>query len=76
MTSNTFFGPIAIEYPLGHRRRRAESLPLILQKFESNSDYLLPPGRVKQIITLFKNQKKLEAMSIPSFVDLFNPHFE
>ncbi|MBA2728313.1 MAG: bifunctional 2-methylcitrate dehydratase/aconitate hydratase [Parachlamydiaceae bacterium] len=64
-------GPIAIEYPLGHRRRRKEGLPLLFNKFEENVGTLLPLGRVKQLLALFQNQKKLEAMTIPTFVEQF-----
>lgn len=64
---------MAIEYPLGHRRRREEGLPLLFRKFENNLDTLLLPGRVKQLLALFCDQKKLEAKPIPAFVDLFCP---
>ncbi|MDF5995407.1 hypothetical protein P4200_15510 [Pseudomonas aeruginosa] len=29
-------GQVAVEYPLGHRRRRAESIPLLQEKFKAN----------------------------------------
>jgi 2-methylcitrate dehydratase PrpD len=69
--NGTSLGPITIEYPLGHRRRRQEGLPLLFNKFERNVELLLPPGRVKQLLSIFKNQKKLEAMTIPSLVEQF-----
>ena len=69
--NGTSLGPVTVEYPLGHSRRRKEGLPLLYKKFEENAGTILPPGRVKQLLTLFQNQKKLEAMTVPSLVEHF-----
>lgn len=62
---------IAVEYPLGHKRRRAEGLPLLYQKFENNLKTHFSPGRVKQITALFQQEDRLDNMLVPRLVDLF-----
>src|SRR5256714_4918107 len=38
-----------VEYPTGHRRRRAEGIPLLLEKFRANLARKFPPPRQKSI---------------------------
>jgi 2-methylcitrate dehydratase len=64
---------VAIEYPLGHRRRRAEALPLLLQKARSNLGTLLPAQRAEEIVALCRDRPRLEAMPVPQFVDRLVP---
>jgi 2-methylcitrate dehydratase len=60
-----------VEYPLGHRRRRAEAIPAIFEKLERNLSTRLPAGRVAILVRLFKDRAKLEAMPVPDLMDLF-----
>lgn len=62
---------IAVEYPIGHRRRRNEGIPLLFQKFEDNLVIRLPPKKVELILSLFQNQQKLESILVPTLVDMF-----
>lgn len=62
---------IAVEYPIGHRRRRQEGLPLLLQKFERNLRQRIPSDRADAIISLVSNRPLLEQTSVVNFVDLF-----
>lgn len=62
---------IEIEYPIGHRRRRAEGIPVLERKFRNNLATRFPKGRVEAIYSLCKDQKKLEATSVTSFMELF-----
>ncbi len=64
----TYTDKITVEYPIGHRRRREEGLPVLLKKFEHN---LLTRYTRKQsdvIISLCKNQTDLEALSVVDFM--------
>src|SRR3989449_3060425 len=45
---------VEVEYPVGHRRRRAEGIPLLLQKFKSNAATRFPAERVQKILSLFE----------------------
>jgi 2-methylcitrate dehydratase len=62
---------VEIEYPLGHRRRRAEAIPLLERKFESNLASRLPGKQVHTILNLCADQEKLERTPVHEFVDLF-----
>ena len=61
---------VEVEYPVGHRRRRAEGIPLLEEKFRSNLASRFPAARVQNIFALCKDQKALEAMPVNEFMDL------
>lgn len=62
---------IAIDYPVGHRRRRAEGIPLLESKFRANLATRFPAKRTAQIFDLCKDQKRLESTPVQAFMDLF-----
>ena len=64
---------VAVEYPLGHKRRRKESLPHLLAKLEANLATRFPDGRVKSLSGLFQDPARLAAMPVPAFMELFRP---
>ena len=60
-----------VEYPVGHRRRRTEGIPLLVEKFQANAETCFPSERVQQILTLFADVKQLEQMPVKEFVAVF-----
>ena len=46
---------MTIEYPLGHRRRRAEATTDLLRKFERNASTQLPENAVDKLIRFFSD---------------------
>lgn len=62
---------IVVEYPIGHRRRRAEGAPLLEAKFATNLATRFPRGRSEEILALFRDPARLEAMPVHRFVELF-----
>lgn len=62
---------IEIEYPIGHRRRRGEGIPVLEAKFRSNLATRFPNGRCEAIFDLCKNQSQLENTAVNEFMDLF-----
>jgi len=62
---------VAVEYPVGHRRRRAESLPLLFTKLRDNLSGQLPPDRVDTLITVFRERTRLEKLTVPELIELF-----
>jgi len=62
---------VVVEYPIGHRRRRVEGIPLLEDKFNSNLATRFTAQRSAEIVVLCKDQAKLEAMPVNKFVDLF-----
>ena len=58
------------EYPIGHKRRRDEGIPLLVRKFEVNLATHYTDDRVKRIAELSGNPEELEAMPVHQFMDL------
>ncbi len=67
----TATGKVAVEYPVGHRRRRHEGIPLLEAKFRSNLARRFPEERQRAILDLCRDQSRLEATPVDKFVDLF-----
>jgi 2-methylcitrate dehydratase len=62
---------VVVEYPVGHRRRRKEGVPLLEAKFRTNLARRFPEKQRVAIEALCRDQKKLEATPVHEFVDLF-----
>ena len=67
----TSTGKVSIDMPIGHRERRGEGIPALLQKFESAARGQLPGRKVEQILSLTGDTSRFEATPIHRFVDLF-----
>lgn len=62
---------IAIDYPLGHARRRAEGIPELEEKFRRNLATHYTPGHVAEIERACVDQSTMEAMSVGEFMSLW-----
>ncbi|HQT80922.1 MAG: 2-methylcitrate dehydratase [Ferrovum sp. 37-45-19] len=62
---------VVVEYPVGHRRRRAEGLPLLEEKFKINLMRRFPHKQQQAILQLALDQNALENAPVNEFVDLF-----
>ncbi len=62
---------VAVEYPLGHRRRRKEGIPLLEAKYRTNLARRFPAKQQATILELCNDQKRLEATPVNEFADLF-----
>ncbi len=60
-----------VEYPIGHRRRRQEGIPLLETKFRRNLARRFPAKQQASILNISLNQSKLEAMRVDEYVDLY-----
>jgi 2-methylcitrate dehydratase len=63
---------IAVEYPLGHRRRRQEGIPQLEAKFRVNLARRFAPKRQQAILALCSDAQRLEATPVNEFTDLFS----
>jgi 2-methylcitrate dehydratase len=70
-TDGSHLGPVIIEYPIGHQRRRKEALPLLLNKFSRNFSSGYPASKVDELIALFLDPQQLLSMAVSDFVNLF-----
>lgn len=64
---------VEVEYPLGHRRRRAESLEPLRQKFCENAGKRFPTNRVANLLRMFEEEDSLVKMRVSQFMDMFAP---
>lgn len=62
---------IAIEYPIGHRRRRNEGIPLLKEKFINNLKTRFPARQAENINTLLHDSQQLKNTTVPDFMELF-----
>jgi len=62
---------VSIDYPIGHRRRRAEGIPVLLDKFRKALAGYLSPAHVVEIIDICEQDGGMLEMPVPAFMDLF-----
>jgi 2-methylcitrate dehydratase len=61
---------VVCEYPIGHKRRRTEGMPVLVEKFRTNLARRFPAKQSKLILDLFLNEKQLQNTPVNEFVDL------
>ncbi|MBB5357444.1 2-methylcitrate dehydratase [Rhodanobacter sp. ANJX3] len=62
---------IVVEYPIGHRRRRADGIPLLEKKFRINLARRFPAKQQQAILDVSLDQKKLEALPVNAYMDMY-----
>jgi 2-methylcitrate dehydratase len=62
---------VSVEYPIGHRRRRADGIPLLLAKFRRNLARRFPEKQQKAILDASLDRDRLENMPVNEYVDLY-----
>jgi 2-methylcitrate dehydratase len=61
---------IVVEYPIGHKRRRKEGMPVLVKKFETNLARRFGEKQRSAILALCLDAKRLDATPVHEFVDL------
>jgi 2-methylcitrate dehydratase len=61
---------LVCEYPIGHKRRRKEGMPVLVEKFKTNLARRFPSKQQQAILDVCMDAKKLEAMAVNEFVDM------
>jgi 2-methylcitrate dehydratase len=64
---------VEVEYPLGHRRRRTEGVPLLLKKCRENLSTRLSEERVEEVHSLIADVERLQTTPVQEFMELFLP---
>jgi len=59
---------VAVDYPIGHRKRRAEGMPVLVKKFEASVAQHFTPKQTESIKALFADRARLEQMPVQEFV--------
>ena len=61
---------VAVEYPIGHRRRREEGISVLESKFRRNLLTSFPRARAERILELCRDRDELEAIPANEFMDM------
>jgi 2-methylcitrate dehydratase len=62
-----------VEYPIGHRRRREEGMPLLVEKFKTNLRRRFNEAQQQRILDVSLDGERLEKMPVNEYVDLYVP---
>ncbi len=71
LNDGTHLKELVVEYPIGHRRRRKEGIPLLVEKFRTNLARKFPAKQQKAILDVSLDYHTLAKMPVHEFVDLF-----
>jgi len=71
LNDGTVLDEVVVEAPLGHRLRREEAKPHILAKYKRHLEPHFSADKVKQLVDLGLDPKKLEATPVDEYVDLY-----
>jgi 2-methylcitrate dehydratase len=72
-TDGTSTERVEVEYPVGHRRRRSEAVPLLREKFAGALAGRMPDDRADPIRRLFEDADRLDAMPVGELIGMLIP---
>jgi len=61
---------VLVEYPIGHKRRRKEGMPVLMEKFRTNLARVFPEKQAATVLALVRDSKRFDATPVHEFVDL------
>ena len=59
---------VQVDYPIGHRKRREEGMPVLVKKFETSVAAHFSPKQTESIKAMFADRGALAAMPVNEFV--------
>jgi 2-methylcitrate dehydratase len=65
-------GPVTVEFPIGHPRRRDEGVAAVQQKFEAALKQSYPAGRCEEILAITGDQARLERTPVHDFMAMLS----
>jgi 2-methylcitrate dehydratase len=71
LKDGTKLDEVVVEYPIGHKRRRQDGIPLLEAKFRTNLNRRFPAKQQDAILSVSLDQRALEAMPVHDYVDLY-----
>jgi 2-methylcitrate dehydratase len=71
LNDGTYLPEVVVEFPIGHRLRRGDGIPLLMEKFKTNLARRLSPEAQEKILAATVEQTQLEAMPVDEFVEMF-----
>ncbi len=71
LKDGTALPEVAVEYPVGHKRRRTEGMPLLEAKFRTNLARRFDAQRRRAILDVSLEAGRIEPMAVNDYVDLY-----
>jgi 2-methylcitrate dehydratase len=70
LNDGTILDEVAVEYPIGHARRRSEGIPLLIEKFKINLNRIYDKSQQEKILALSLDYDKLSSTPVNEFMDM------
>ena len=70
LADGTVLDEVVVEYPIGHRRRRQEGMPVLIEKYKTNLARIFSAKQQRQLLDVSLDFSRLAAMPVNAFVDL------
>jgi 2-methylcitrate dehydratase len=71
LNDGTVLPEVVVEYPIGHRLRRADGIPLLIEKFKRNLARKFDAAQQEKILEACSDEATLESMDVAEFVSMF-----
>jgi 2-methylcitrate dehydratase len=71
LRSGEVLDEVAVEYPIGHARRRGEGIPQLEAKFRTNLARMLTSKQQQAILSVSLHQDQFEAMPVHEYLDMY-----
>ncbi|MBB2931795.1 bifunctional 2-methylcitrate dehydratase/aconitate hydratase [Paraburkholderia silvatlantica] len=71
LIDGTTLDEVVVEYPIGHKRRREEGIPLLIEKFRINLARRFPAKQQQAILDVSLDEARLCALSVNEYVDMY-----
>ncbi len=73
LTDGTVLDEVQVEYPIGHRRRRAEGIPVLIEKYKTNVARIFSAKQQEHLLDVSLDIERLGALPVHEFVDMMVP---
>lgn len=70
LSNGTVLDEVVVEYPIGHKRRREEGIPKLIEKYKINLARIFDKEQQDKILEVSLDYDKLSSMNVNEFVDL------
>jgi 2-methylcitrate dehydratase len=70
-SDGTMLPEAVVEYPIGHKRRREEGMPILVEKFRTNLTRRFSAAQQRAILDVSLDAERLARMSVNDYVDLY-----
>lgn len=73
LRDGTVLDEVEVEYPIGHKRRREEGIPVLIEKYKTNLARVFSVKQQRQLLDVSLDIQRLGALPVHEFVDMMVP---